>query len=101
MSSGLPNKSPYRKPWLSVADQVSKLESRGLHVDDRSDAESFLRHVNYYRFAGYLPASENGRHNLVAGTTSLAVSSRACVSLTIEKCCDLRSRRGTSLQLDW
>lgn len=69
MSSGPPAKVPYGKPWLSVADQVSKLEARGLQVNDRNDAESFLRHVNYYRFAGYCLAFEQPRHSFPNGMT--------------------------------
>lgn len=69
MSSGPPPKSSYGKPWLSVADQVSKLEARGLQVTNRSDAESFLRHVNYYRFAGYCLAFEQPRHSFPVGVT--------------------------------
>lgn len=69
MSSGPPPKIPYAKPWLSVADQVSKLEARGMVVGDRPDAESFLRHVNYYRFAGYCLAFESARHTFPTGLT--------------------------------
>ncbi len=69
MSSGPPPKVPYTKPWLSVADQVKKLESRGLLVTDRADAEIFLRHINYYRVTGYCLAFENPRHSLPAGVT--------------------------------
>ncbi len=75
MSSGPPPKVPYGKPWLSVADQVSKLEARGLQVNDRNDAESFLRHVNYYRFAGYCLAFEQPRHSFPAGVTFEQVKS--------------------------
>jgi hypothetical protein len=39
MSSGPPSRVPYTKPWLSVADQLKKMESRGLLVTDRADAE--------------------------------------------------------------
>lgn len=42
------------KKHLSISDQVSLLENRGLIIVDRSEAESFLEHVNYYRFSGYL-----------------------------------------------
>lgn len=69
MSSGLPPKVSYTKPWLSVADQVKKLESRGLQVTDRADAEIFLGHINYYRFTGYCLAFENPRHVFSAGVT--------------------------------
>ena len=69
MSSGIPARTAYAKPWLSVADQVTKLEARGLQVNNRPDAESFLRHVNYYRFAGYCLAFEQPRHQFPAGVT--------------------------------
>jgi abortive infection bacteriophage resistance protein len=69
MSSGPPPRVPYTKPWLSVADQLKKLESRGLLVTDRADAEIFLRHINYYRFTGYCVAFENPRHVFPAGVT--------------------------------
>ena len=42
------------KQHLSIADQVSLLESRGLLIEDREAAEAFLERVNYYRFSGYL-----------------------------------------------
>ena len=69
--SGQPSshRSPYQKPWLSYADQVTKLESRGLTVTDRTVAERFLSHVNYYRFSGYCLAFEQPRHAFPAGVT--------------------------------
>jgi len=69
MSSGPPSRVPYTKPWLSVADQLKKMESRGLLVTDRADAEIFLGHINYYRFTGYCVAFENPRHVFPAGVT--------------------------------
>lgn len=69
MSSGPAPSVPYAKPWLSVADQVSKLEARGLQITDRADAETFLRHINYYRFTGYCLAFENPRHCFPPGVT--------------------------------
>lgn len=65
-SSPLP---PYRKPWLSYADQVAKLVSRGLIVADPVAAERFLSHVNYYRFSGYCLAFEPQRHQFNGGCT--------------------------------
>ncbi len=61
--------APYAKPWLSVPDQVTLLESRGLQVNDRQAAEAFLYHLNYYRFAGYCLAFENPRHAFPSGVT--------------------------------
>lgn len=69
MSGGTPAKGPYTKPWLSVADQVSKLVSRGLEINDPNDAASFLRHVNYYRFAGYCLPFEQPKHTFPSGVT--------------------------------
>jgi len=39
----------YQKPWLSYADQVGQLASRGVVIDDLAAAEAFLAHINYYR----------------------------------------------------
>lgn len=69
MSNGLPPTVSYAKPWLSVADQVKKLESRGLRVTDHAGAETFLRHINYYRFTGYCLAFEHPRHVFPSGVT--------------------------------
>lgn len=60
---------PYQKPWLSHADQVAKLVSRGLTVADPAVAERFLSHVNYYRFSGYCLAFEQPRHSFPQGVT--------------------------------
>ncbi|MFZ4430076.1 MAG: Abi family protein [Phycisphaerales bacterium] len=38
-------------------------------IADRSSAEAFLSHVNYYRFSGYVLAFERSRHAFVPGTT--------------------------------
>ena len=46
-------KLPYRKPPLSTADQVKKLQSRGLAVASPKEAEVFFSHNSYYRFSAY------------------------------------------------
>ena len=69
MSTSSSGPSPYIKPWLSITDQLLKLESRGLVIGDRKIAEQFLWHLNYYRFSGYCLAFEQNRHTFVAGTT--------------------------------
>ena len=38
----------------SIPDQIALLESRGLIINDKKYAASFLERVNYYRFTGYL-----------------------------------------------
>ncbi len=60
---------PCPKHWLSVSDQLVKLQSRGLTIADPSLAAEFLRHINYYSFAGYGLAFENPRHCYPSGTT--------------------------------
>lgn len=60
---------PFTKPWKSWADQLATLESRGILVRDRAEAEAFLSHVNYYRLSGYLLAFEKSRHVLIPGAT--------------------------------
>jgi abortive infection bacteriophage resistance protein len=44
----------YSKKWLSVEEQVAKLEARGVDVADRESFPELLRAVGYYRFTGYL-----------------------------------------------
>ena len=44
----------YAKPWLSLDDQVSKLQSRGVQIEERTNAVALLRRVGYYRLTGYL-----------------------------------------------
>ena len=58
------------KKHLSLAEQVTLLESRGLIVADKAEAERLLYHVNYYRLSGYLHGfkQEDGVHYL-PGTT--------------------------------
>lgn len=68
MSSGRPNLH-YGKPWLSIAGQLSLLEGRGLQISDKAQAQSFLGHVGYYRFAGYCLAFEQSRHRFMPGVT--------------------------------
>lgn len=59
----------YPKTWLSVHDQLQKLEERGLVIDDPDAAAEFLHHINYYRFTGYGLVFEQPRHVYVPGTT--------------------------------
>jgi abortive infection bacteriophage resistance protein len=59
----------YKKPWLSYANQVRQLASRGLVVTDEVAAQAFLAHVNYYRFSGYCLAFERERHVFREGVT--------------------------------
>lgn len=61
--------APYPKKWLSVPDQLQKLQDRGLVIADMTAATDFLTHINYYRFTGYGLVFEQPRHTYLAGTT--------------------------------
>lgn len=43
----------YPKPFLDLAGQIERLESRGLDVGDHANAERLLRQFGYYRLSGY------------------------------------------------
>ena len=43
----------FNKPHLTLSQQLTLLEERGLIVDDRSKAKHYLEHLNYYRLSGY------------------------------------------------
>ena len=62
MSQPQPPRPSYPKPWLSYADQIALLSSRGLVIANVPDATDFLRRVGYYRFSGYCLAFEKSRH---------------------------------------
>lgn len=52
----------YAKPWLSLDQQVAKLEARGVRVDDHASAVRLLKSIGYYRLTGYLyPFRESDR----------------------------------------
>ena len=44
----------YAKPWLSIDEQVNKLQSRGVQIGEQPTAVELLRRVGYYRLTGYL-----------------------------------------------
>ena len=44
---------PYRKPYLSVSQQIALLESRGMVIADRAKADEYLTRLGYYRLSGY------------------------------------------------
>lgn len=64
------NKIPFNKPALSVSQQISKLEGRGLLINDKTLAENALRNLNYYRLSGYWMYFEDNRnpHHFKSGT---------------------------------
>ena len=46
-----PSRPP--KPYRTIAQQVVRLESRGMAIDDTEHATDCLRRIGYYRLAGY------------------------------------------------
>lgn len=64
------NKVPFTKPPLSISQQITQLESRGLLVKDKTLAENALRNLNYYRLSGYWMYFEDNRnpHHFKTGT---------------------------------
>lgn len=64
-------KPTFSKPPLTYAEQVVRLEERGMVVPDRSEAEFYLAHLNYYRLVGYwLPFEEDhATHRFRSGTS--------------------------------
>ena len=43
-----------RKKFLSIEEQVSLIQRRGLILPSEKSAENFLERQNYYRFSGYM-----------------------------------------------
>ncbi len=44
----------YRKPPLSIQEQLDLLQQRGLAIGDAANAKRYLQRVGYYRLMGYL-----------------------------------------------
>lgn len=62
----------FSKPPLSDEEQLSLLEARGLHVQDRAKALGCLGHLNYYRLRAYWLGMESakrpdGDHGFIQG----------------------------------
>ena len=50
----------YQKQPLSIAEQIAKLEGRGLQFDDKDLAAKYLSNISYYRLRAYTyPFQEN------------------------------------------
>jgi len=57
------------KPPLKISDQVSLLESRGLVINDKEAAGTFLEHHNYYQLNAYFHKFYQSNDLFVIGTT--------------------------------
>lgn len=53
----------YEKPWLSVDEQIDRLSSQGVTIQDRDRAASILHAVGYYRLTGYLYPYRESEHS--------------------------------------
>ena len=43
----------YKKPPISIEDQINLLVSRGMDISDRDRASRYLSHISYFRLRGY------------------------------------------------
>ncbi|MBU0457823.1 Abi family protein [Patescibacteria group bacterium] len=59
----------YSKPPLSIDDQLSLLQSRGVIVEQEEYARNFLRHVGYYHLSAYCKHYQNHDDVFIEGTT--------------------------------
>lgn len=48
-----PQKVPYTKPALTIAQQIAKLVAEGMIVGDAALAHHCLQHISYYRLSAY------------------------------------------------
>ncbi|HEY9559911.1 MAG TPA: Abi family protein [Anseongella sp.] len=56
-------KVPYTKPALNYADQLQRLKSRGLIIENDKKALHLLQNISYYRLSGYwYPLLEAPKH---------------------------------------
>ena len=58
----------YSKRPLNFREQVELLVSRGLVIENPTEAEAFLNRVNYYRLSAYRLPFENAPHTFAPGT---------------------------------
>ncbi len=64
----------FTKPSVSIADQITLLEARGMAVTDPAHAAHCLQHISYYRLRAYWlpfeePAPADGEHKFKDGTS--------------------------------
>ena len=46
-------KIPFKKPTLTLDQQITHLQNNGMEISDVDDAKWWLLHVSYYRLSGY------------------------------------------------
>ena len=58
---------PYTKPAISFADQIIRLEQKGLNFTNKAQAEIQLASISYYRLSGYwYPFRVRDEHNNIS-----------------------------------
>ena len=61
----------YRKPFLSIVEQISLLKSRGMQFANEEKAKEYLENINYYRLCAYWLSFESNHqtHTFKESTT--------------------------------
>lgn len=82
----------YTKPWMSIEQQITQLQGRGLVVDDTAAAKQLLEEVGYYRLTGYLyPARQSETMVKEGGLPGIRILSNYRPGTRIEHAADLIS----------
>jgi abortive infection bacteriophage resistance protein len=63
------NRKPFSKDPLSLSQQISLLEKRGMIIRDKETAYHYLKFIGYYRLSGYMHSFKNSDDSFKAGTT--------------------------------
>ncbi len=63
------NRKIYNKPALSLKEQITLLENRGLLILEKEKTENYLRFIGYYRLSGYMIPFYEGKNKFKDGTT--------------------------------
>jgi abortive infection bacteriophage resistance protein len=66
-------KQPFSKPPLSIQEQISLLENRGILIQNKDMAAHYLKFIGYYRFSGYTNYFKTTNDRYKDGTTFEAV----------------------------
>ncbi|MDR2945173.1 MAG: Abi family protein [Candidatus Adiutrix sp.] len=75
---------PYPKPFTDIAEQIERLEERGLAIDDRKTAEFWLKKVGYYRLSGYWYELRERDDSIALGSRKDTFKSGSALSEVIE-----------------
>lgn len=82
----------YTKPWMSIEQQISQLQDRGLIVEDTAVATQLLEEVGYYRLTGYLyPARQSETIIKEDGRPGIRILSSYRAGTRLEHAADLIS----------